>query len=601
MSESIASTTFNSIDTLNLEKRKKFITSALPYVNGKVHAGNLIGSVLSGDFYARQQRKLGHSVMYLCGTDDYGSQTEHKALKEGLSNIDLCDKYRAVHEKVYKWFNISFDVFGKTPTPIHTELTQEIFTQMHSNNLLKERITEQYFCETCDRFVCDRFIHGTCYMDKCEGLTKGDECVKCCKMLDVDRILAKFCSICGKSPIKRETKHLYLDLAPYKNDLIEYFLNDANPKGIKYMSSAAKRVTKEWLNKDLTERCVTRDLVWGVKLPNFEGLDGYEKKVSWPWLDAPIGYISILANAYPDTWKEWINSNVDWIQFQGKDNVPFHTIIFPATLIGSGFQNLGCGVTHLSATEYLLFNGEKFSKSSEIGISGDQIISMSQILNIDEDYWRYYLAKIRPENADSTFTFEGFCDVIKGELAQKMGNLINRGIAMTKKYYPQLNELEHKFELVYDLTKSSKSIILQSKLINCVKSYLTAFDKFSYHEVISLINRVAEIGNEWINEQTLWIVCKNTPSESEYLMGNLLLVIWLFAELVEPVMPKKSLLIKSHFVESSVKCDELVMFDKIVKILNIGVGKIFTNVENSQFLFNQIKIEDIENIKNTLI
>lgn len=572
---------------MSTERKKVFITSALPFCNAVCHAGNLVGSTLSADIYARYQRKLGNDVMYVCGTDNYGTQTELKAKKEGLSCEELCAKYKALHEKVYKWFNISFDVFGETPTEVHTKISQNVFNNLWENNLLVEKESEQYFCVKCDMFLCDRFMNGVCYHPKCDGITKGDECDKCNKFIDTDKLVKKWCSVCNETPLKKSTKHLYLKLEQFKDTLKTYFLDrdnlTNNPNGAKYMSGAATRLTKEWLNKELDDRSVTRDIKFAVKVPKLKGLEGYENKTMLPWLDAPYGYISILAHAHPETWKDWINPSVDWIQFMAKDNVPFHTIIFPVTLIGSGFQNLHCGVTHLSATEYLLFNGEKFSKSGGVGIFGDQIITISEKFGIDEDYWRYYLAKIRPENSDSTFTFEGFCEIIKGELAQKMGNLVNRGIAMSKKYYPQSNSLK------YNLT-----LDLPAKLLTYVNNYLEAFEKFSYHEVISIINRVAEIGNEWINEQVLWITCRDTPTDSEYLMGNLLFIIWLFAELIEPIMPKKSEIIKGYFVESSIGFEKTnVTFLQLKKILIKGYGEILLNTANSQLLFKQIKIEEL--------
>jgi len=564
-------------------KGKVFVTSALPFCNSVFHCGNLIGSTLSADIYSRFKRKNNFDVMFICGTDNYGTQTELKARKEGLTCEDLCAKYKALHEKGYKWFNLSFDVFGETATQVHTQMAQEVFVKLFDNKFLVEKISEQHFCEKCDIFICDRFINGMCYHPKCDGITKGDECDKCNKYIDTEKVEKKWCSVCTNVPIKKKTKHLYLKLALFKDQLIEYFLNENNPNGVKFMSYAATRITKEWLNKDLESRSITRDINFAVKVPALEGLDGYENKRIMPWLDAPIAYISILANAHPDTWKTWVNPHVDWVAFQAKDNVSFHTIIFPSILIGTGFQNLGCGITHLSATEYLLFNGEKFSKSGGIGIFGDEVINMSEVLGIDCDYWRYYLAKIRPETADSTFTFEGFCEVIKGELAQKMGNLVNRGIAMSKKYYKDAKHIK------YDITYNNP---LQEKLIEYVNSYITAFDKFSFHDAIGIINRVAETGNEWINSNKLWIACKDEPEQAETLMGNLLLIIWLFAELIEPVMPSKSQTIKKYFYVSTLEQNKCT-FDQIKNILNQGVGHIYVNTDNSQLLFKQIKIEDL--------
>lgn len=570
--------------------KKIFVTAALPYVNGRPHAGNLIGSTLSGDIYTRCERKLGNEVLYICGTDDYGSQTEHKALSEKMSCEELCDKYRVYHKQVYDWFNIEFDEFGKTPTETHTQITQEVMLKLYQNEMLEEKESEQYYCECCDRFLCDRFIHGICCIENCGGLIKGDECDKCCKIINIDEVEKKWCSICKTEPIKKSTTHLYLNLGKYKDELNEYFLNNENKKGVKYMSVAAKRVTKEWLSKDLTERCVTRDLKWGVKLPTFEGLNGYDNKVTWPWLDAPLGYISITANKYKETWREWINENVDWVQFMAKDNVPFHSIIFPSTLIASGYEKLNCGVTHLVASEYLLYNGEKFSKSNGVGIFGDQIIEISEKLGIDEDYWRYYLLRIRPETTDSTFTYEGFCNAIKGELAQKMGNLVNRAIHLVNKLY------EKEDEIVYSISNTE----LQTQLMTCVENYIKAIEGFHFHQITNVINKVAEIGNEWINMNKLWETCKIKPKESEYLMGNLLMIIWIFAELSEPVMPKKSKTIKQYFVENSID-ENMVIMNKIIEIIHNGNGIIKinkTNMKNPNQLFKQIKMEEISELCN---
>lgn len=573
-----------------MDQKKAFVTSALPYCNNVVHLGNMIGSILSADVYARYLRKKGYDVKFVCGTDDYGTTTEIKALQEKLSCEELCNKYRIKQEEVYGWFNINFDVFGRTSTKIHTELTQEIFSSLHENGLLFEKVTEQYYCETCDRFVCDRFIHGVCYMPNCGGLVKGDECDKCSKMIDLEKVEKKWCSVCSNVPTKKETKHLYFELDPYRKQIDEYFLN----RGVKYISPAGKRITKEWLNKDLMERCVSRDLYWGVKLPDLKLSDDYSTKICWPWFDAPIGYISILANSC-ENWKDYVNPDVNWYQFMAKDNVPFHSIIFPATLIGSKFQNLNCGVTHLCATEYLLNKkdkddkeGEKFSKSNGVGLFCDQVVNLSKKLGIDEDYWRYYLVKIRPEGADSIFDYEGFCNVIKGELAQKIGNLLNRALAMSKKYYG-VNE-NNKTVLKYDFTNFSSKF---EKLKEIVQNYVESFDNFNYHDAVNLINRVAELGNEWINENVVWVACKDGNRDSEYLIGNVVFIMWLFAELAEPIMPNKSKKIKTHCHILGNDHNNMNTFDDIYDILDNPIGKVEVIHDNTELLFKQIKMEDV--------
>ena len=570
-----------------MSSERIFITSAIPYVNGNPHCGNLIGSTLSADVYARFcRKKVGSSnVLFVCGTDEFGSTTEQCAIQENLTCEQLCDKYRPQHERVYNFFNLSFDVFGRTPTETHRRLSQQIFTSLYENGFLIEKITEQYFCENCDRFVCDRFIHGVCHYENCRGTVKGDECENCAKRVDLDLVQKKWCSVCKSTPVKKSTKHLYLKLDCFKEQITNYFLNEnsTDKTGVKYMSGASTRITKEWLNKDLDERCCTRDLKFGVPVPILEGIDGYENKIIWPWWDALQSYISMVQHDHPDSWQLWINDHTDWVAFMAKDNVFFHTVILPATLLGSGFQNLKCGITHLSATEYLLFNKQKFSKSDGIGIFGDQCIAISEKFGIDEDYWRYYLLKIRPETSDSTFDFESFCEVIKGELAQKIGNLMNRILAMSKKYYSK-TVLRYDFTNFTDCHNSLKTIF---------ENYIVAFDKFSYHEAIVLLNRVAEIGNEYINKNVVYNVCKEKPVENEHVMGNLMFIAWLFSELAEPIMPKKSQRIKTNFCVSGAQVDVMTTFDTMREILENPIGTVTVNHDDMQLLFKQIDPKDL--------
>jgi|SaaInlStandDraft_6_1057023.scaffolds.fasta_scaffold03734_2 methionyl-tRNA synthetase len=577
---------------MNIKTDKVFVTSALPYTNSTPHCGNLIGSTLSADVYVRALKKCGKDVMFVCGSDSFGSQTEIKAKKEGLTCDELCDKYKQLHKNVYDWFNIDFNVFGETPTETHVNMSQQIFRNLWENGMLFENVSDQYFCNECDMFLSDRFMNGHCYHNECNGIVKGNECDKCNKFIDADKLTEKWCSNCKSIPEKRETKHLYMTLEKFKGQLSDYFLSDDNANGCQYMSPAAKRLTKEWLSKDLQDRSVTRDIKFAVKVPELDGLDGYENKTIMPWLDAPIGYMSILAHEFPQEWESWINCGT-WVQFMAKDNVPFHTIIFPITLTGSNFMGLKHGVTHLSATEYLLYSdnddpntetGEKFSKSDGVGIFGDQVMQMSKLLDIDEDYWRYYLIKLRPENSDSVFTFSGFCDVIKGELAQKMGNLINRGYVMCNKYY-------NKPEVNYDFT----NFPVIDDLLLLINTYVESINSFSFRGFVNVMNRIVEIGNSWIELHKLYNVCKDFPVENEHLMGNLLFIIWLFAEVAEPVMPTKSKKIKTYFRESTTN-NSTTQFSHIIDIINQKQGKMSINLCGQEKLFNQVKLKDIYQI-----
>ena len=576
-----------------MSSQKYFITSALPYVNNVPHLGNIIGSTLSADVYARFMKKCGKDVLFLCGTDEYGTTTEIKALKEHMTCQEICDKYRAIHKAVYDWFNISFDVFGKTTTDMQTEVAQDIFLKLWKNGFLVSKDTQQYFCSKCDRFVCDRYIIGKCYHPNCGGMTKGDQCDDCCGLIDLDKLVDKWCYVCKSKPEVRQTKHLYLKTQEFASQLKKYFVdcdasNDSvsESKSLKYISKSALKITDAWLSHPLEDRCITRDLKWGTPVPKIEGLEEYWDKVFYVWFDAPIGYISILKNARVD-WLEWLQSN--WVAFMAKDNVPFHTIIFPATLLGSQFgdNSVSCGITHLSATEYLTFDGKKFSKSENVGLFGNTVMDISAKLGIDADYWRYYLLKIRPQGSDSSFKLEEFVTIIKGELSNKMGNLLNRILMLAKDSYPYSLTDTNSVQFQYDFAIHDAVL---HELCEIYELYMNSFRTFDYHVGIKAINRITEIGNEWFQAHKLWIICKNGNEENKYLLGNAMYIMWLFAELCEPFMPTKSAKIKTHF---HIQSGEQLTFPDIEKLLSGKSGYIYACYDNIELLFRQPKLADV--------
>jgi len=582
------------LSLFNKMNNKIFITSALPYVNNILHLGNIIGSVLSADVHARFMRKKGHDVLFLCGTDEYGTTTEIKALQEGLTCQQICDKYYNLQKDAIKWFNISCDIFGRTTTDTQTELAQEIFIKLWQNNALEEKEVVQLYCETCNMFIADRYVRGTCYHGSCKGITKGDQCDDCSGLIDIDKLQKKWCNACKNVPCMKLSKHLFLKLGKYA-DTLQHFIDSFNNNN-KYMSPIAIAITKSWLTKGLESRCITRDLKWGTPVPKILGLEEYWNKVLYVWFDAPIGYLSILKHDRPHDWQTWCNTG-NWYQFMAKDNVPFHTIVFPTTLIGSEFPcNL---VTHLSATEYLDFEGKKFSKTEGVGIFCDQVQELSQKLNIDEDYWRYYLIKIRPESNDSSFSWSEFSKVIKGELAQKIGNLVNRAVSLGKIFDDEFgkSKSDEPF-LLFDFTCFQKT---HSELLSVMANIVTKYEEFKYVETIKLINRIAEIGNEFINEHQIWNKIKkinNSQCDGAIYLGTLSVICWILAEYFEPVMPSKSKIIKKWFYIKKGNTNDFT-FDEVYNIVKYGAGSININYDDCKILFNQIKITDLPNIIKT--
>ncbi|KAJ2758501.1 methionine--tRNA ligase mes1, partial [Coemansia nantahalensis] len=389
------------------------ITSALPYVNNVPHLGNIIGSTLSADVFARYSRLRGNNTLYICGTDEYGTTTETKALEEGVSCRELCDKYSALHQEIYEWFGLSFDYFGRTSTEKHGEIVQDIYRSVAKNECVIEQTTAQLFCEQCQRFLADRYVEGVCPHCAYED-ARGDQCDKCGKLLNAVDLIEPRCKMDGNRPIVRDSNHLYLALDKLQ-PRCEEFVERSSREGA--WSNNTIAITKSWLHEGLRPRAITRDLKWGVQVPR----EGYENKVFYVWFDACIGYPSITAN-YTDEWERWWKNpdNVRLYQFMGKDNVPFHTVVFPCTQIASGED--WTFLHHLSACEYLNYESGKFSKSRGVGVFGNN----AQQTGVPADVWRYYLLSSRPESSDTVFTWSGFASCNNAVLLETLGNFCNR-------------------------------------------------------------------------------------------------------------------------------------------------------------------------------
>lgn len=311
----------------------------------------------------RYAKARNYNTLYVCGTDEYGTATETKALEEGCTPRELCDKYNKLHADVYKWFDIGFDYFGRTTTDNQTKIAQDIFTDLHNNSFLVEETVTQLFCEKHQGFLADRFVEGICPKCGYED-ARGDQCDTCGQLLDPLELINPRCKLDNTSPIPRNSKHIFLELDKLQPE-IENWSKKSSEDG--QWSKNGRIITESWLKQGLTKRCITRDLRWGTPVP----LPGYEKKVMYVWFDACIGYVSITAN-YTKEWKQWWKNedNVKLYQFMGKDNVPFHTVVFPGTQLGTRNGNWTM-LHHVSTTEYLQYEGGKFSKSRGVGVFGN--------------------------------------------------------------------------------------------------------------------------------------------------------------------------------------------------------------------------------------
>ncbi|OMJ12633.1 putative methionine-tRNA ligase, cytoplasmic [Smittium culicis] len=505
-------------------ERNILITSALPYVNNIPHLGNIIGSVLSADVYARYCRSRGINTLYVCGTDEYGTATETKAIEENMSCQDLCDKYHKIHSDVYKWFNISFDFFGRTTTPLQTEIVQDMFIKCHNNGYTKTESMVQLYCEMCKRFLADRFVEGTCPKCGYDG-ARGDQCDKCGQLINAIELISPRCKLDGNTPIVRESTHLFLDLEALQPKC-EDFVKKSSEKGV--WSSNGLTITRSWLNEGLKPRCITRDLKWGVPVP----LPGFEEKVFYVWFDACIGYISLTAN-YTDKWEEWWKNpeNVQLYQFMGKDNVPFHTVVFPSTQIATGDSSTM--LHHISTTEYLNYESGKFSKSRGVGVFGNS----AEETGVAPDIWRYFLLSNRPESSDTQFTWNEFISRNNNELLANMGNFCNRILRFvdaSSKYAGILPTPSQ--EILSAEGSSSHSMISDvNKLLEKYNSFLSSVH---IRAALRTAMEISARGNQYLQESKFDnSLFTNSRAECDTVIYVAVNLIYLLSSLFSPYMP----------------------------------------------------------------
>ncbi|HUX22805.1 MAG TPA: methionine--tRNA ligase, partial [Spirochaetia bacterium] len=497
-----------------MDDKKILITSALPYVNNIPHLGNLI-QVLSADVFARFCRQRGYETLYVCGTDEYGTATETRALEEGITPRELCDRYNKVHTDIYQWFNISFDKFGRTSTPEHTEITQDIFLKLDANGYIKEKTTVQLYCERDQRFLADRYVRGTC--PNCGyAEARGDQCENCGKLLDPSDLVEPRCSVCGTKPIPRETSHLYIDL-PAIRPKLEEWMDQASEEG--HWAHNAVAMTRSWIRDGLRERSITRDLKWGIPVPK----DGFREKVIYVWFDAPIGYISITATLTEDWPKWWKNPDqVRLYQFIGKDNIPFHTVIFPSSLLGSGEK--WTMLHHMSSTEYLNYEGGQFSKSRGIGVFGND----AQETGIAADVWRFYIFYNRPEKSDALFTWTSFQELVNGELIGNLGNLVNRTLVFVRKSFDgKVPDADGDPEFGAEVERREARI---TELL----------DRVELREAFREIFALSSFGNKAFQDGEPWRKIKEDPAKAESLIRDLCYLVRDLAILIRPYLPATS-------------------------------------------------------------
>ncbi len=510
-----------------MTKEKVLVTSALPYANGPIHLGHLSGAYLPADIYVRYKRLNGDDVLYICGSDEHGVPITISADKEKVTPKVIIDRYHEANKKAFERFGMSFDNYSRTSIPIHHETAKEFFLEFYNRELLIEKKSLQFYDDKAKMFLPDRYVEGTC--PKCGNEeARSDECENCGALYDPSELKNPRSKISGATPTLKETSHYFFPLGKYQPEL-EKYVNEMNEKyGWK---ENVLQYCRGWFKDGLKDRAITRDLDWGIKVP----VDSAEGKVIYVWFEAVLGYISStkeysqLINQ-PELWKKyWQDTSTKYVAFIGKDNVVFHTIIFPAILMAwneTGREQY-CLPQNVPANEFLNFEGKKFSKSRGWGIDVDEFLDI-----FAPDLLRYTLAANLPETRDTDFYWKEFQLRNNSELADILGNFINRTFTFVFKHFdgivPSIGKLE---KIDNEMLKEISEY--PARISDC-------FEKYKIRDGVNEIMNLARDGNKYFNDTEPWKTIKSDKERCGTTLNICLQAIYTLAELFSPVLPFSS-------------------------------------------------------------
>lgn len=500
---------------MNTNKFKRtLVTCALPYANGPVHIGHLAGVYIPADIFVRYLRMQGEQVLYICGSDEHGVPITIKAKKMGVSPQEVVDEYHAIIKKAFGGLGINFDIYSRTTSPVHHKTASEFFRKMYDENKFITKSSEQFFDESSQTFLADRYITGTC--PKCGNeRAYGDQCEKCGSTLSPDELVNPKSALSGNTPVKKETTHWYLPLDEYENWLRKWILEDHTEWKTNVYGQC-----KSWIDGGLLPRAVSRDLEWGVPVP----VAGAEGKVLYVWFDAPIGYISNTKELLPKSWETWWKSeDTKLVHFIGKDNIVFHCIVFPSMLKAHSGYILPDNVP---ANEFLNLENNKISTS------GNWAVWLHEYLEDfpgQEDVLRYVLCANAPETKDNDFTWKDFQQRNNSELVAIFGNFVNRAFVLTQKYFdgkvPEYSKAEPADKETLD------------QILPCKEAIEKFMETYHFREALKEAMNIARIGNKYISDTEPWSIAKTDMERTGSILNISLQICATLATVFEPFLP----------------------------------------------------------------
>ena len=500
---------------MSLLPKRYTVTAALPYANGPVHIGHLAGVYLPADIYVRYLRSVGRDVKFICGSDEHGVPITIRAQKEGVTPQQVVDKYHVLIRDSFKDFNVSFDVYSRTSSATHAEVSSEFFTKLNNEGKFIEQTTQQYFDEKAQQFLADRYIVGTCPNCGNEN-AYGDQCERCGTSLSPTELINPRSMLSGAHPILRDTKHWFLPLDQYEPWLREWIIEGHKND----WKTNVYGQCKSWIDQGLHPRAVTRDLDWGVPVPAV----GAEGKVLYVWFDAPIGYISATKEAFPDEWElYWKDAGSKLVHFIGKDNIVFHCIIFPVMLKAHGEFILPDNVP---ANEFLNLEGDKISTSRNWAVWLHEYLAD---FPGQGDVLRYVLCANAPETKDNDFTWKDFQARNNNELVATLGNFVNRAVVLTHKFFegkvPALGEL-----LPIDQDAFAQLAEFPAKIGELIENY-------RFRDALAEVLNLARLGNKYLAETQPWHLIKTDAVRTGTVLHVALQIAAALAPVLEPFLP----------------------------------------------------------------
>jgi len=516
--------------------KRTLVTSALPYANGPIHLGHLAGAYLPADLYVRYKRLLNEDIVFICGSDEHGVPITIAAEQQGVKPQDIVDKFHTMNKDVFEKFGISFDYYGRTSSAVHHQVSSDIFAELNHKGVFREKTESQLFDPEAGKFLADRYVKGVCPKCGYED-AYGDQCEKCGTSLSPAELIEPRSMLTGAKPILKETEHWYLPLGDLQPE-IEAWLDTREGWKSNVMGQC-----KSWLKSGLTDRAVTRDLSWGVPVP----VDGAEGKVLYVWFDAPIGYISAtkewgIQKGDHELWKRyWMDEQTDLIHFIGKDNIVFHCIMFPATLMKHGGFVLPRNVP---ANEFLNLEGQKLSTSR-----GWAVWLHEYLEDFDADTLRYALGTTLPETKDSDFSWKDFQTRNNSELADILGNFIFRTLSFTERFFDGV---------VPELTGPSETDLHMLRQIEQQRDKIgQCYEEFQLREAISQTMTLARAGNKYLTETEPWKTRKTDMAACSNTMHVCIQVCAALSVLFSPVLPSKMQVLRSYLDFRSVSWNEV--------------------------------------------